>query len=100
MCIRDSYCLNLADGSTIWKAPIGADSDSTPAFADGFVYTAAENGLVYSFRASNGEPVWKFKAEGGTTKDRSGFWASPIVANNRVYIGSSNTYLLSLIHIS
>lgn len=33
----DLYCLNLADGATIWKTRIGADSDSTPAVANGFV---------------------------------------------------------------
>ena len=41
----DLYCLNLADGKTIWKARIGADSDSTPAVYEGKVYTAAENGV-------------------------------------------------------
>ena len=81
----DLFCLNLADGSTVWKARIGADSDSTPAVAHGFVYTAAENGVVYCFRQSNGELVWKYQALGGTTKDRSGMWASPIVANGRTF---------------
>jgi outer membrane protein assembly factor BamB len=64
----DLYCLNVTDGSTIWKARIGADSDSTPAVAGAFVYTAAEDGYVYSFRKSTGEPVWKFKADGGFSK--------------------------------
>ena len=43
----DLFCLNLSDGSTVWKARIGADSDSTPAVYEGMVYTAAENGYVY-----------------------------------------------------
>ena len=73
-----------------------ADSDSTPAISRGFVYTAAENGVVYCFRQSNGELVWKYQATGGTTKERSGFWASPIVVNGRLYIGSSNGYLYCL----
>jgi outer membrane protein assembly factor BamB len=55
----DLYCLNLSDGSTVWKARIGADSDSTPAVYEGKVYTAAENGVVYCFRQDNGELVWK-----------------------------------------
>ena len=41
---------------------------------------------VYCFRQSNGEPVWKFKADGGLSrnfKERSGFWASPIVVKDR-----------------
>ena len=47
----DLFCLNLADGSTVWKARIGADSDSTPAVYNGKVYTAAENGVCLLFSA-------------------------------------------------
>ena len=82
----DLYCLNMSDGSTVWKARIGADSDSTPAVANGRVYTAAEDGYVYCFDQSTGELLWKFKADGGLSrnfKERSGFWASPIVVNDR-----------------
>jgi len=39
----DLYCLNMTDGSTIWKVRIGVDSDSTPAVLGAFVYTAAED---------------------------------------------------------
>ncbi len=73
----DLFCLDMSDGSTIWRARIGADSDSTPAVANGFVYTAAENGDVYCFRQSNGELVWKYQATGGTTKDRAGILGQP-----------------------
>ena len=77
----------MSDGKTVWKARIGADSDSTPAVDKGRVYTAAEDGFVYSFDQTNGEPVWKFKADGGLSKnfkERSGFWASPIVKDDRI----------------
>jgi len=40
-----------------------------------------------------------FKAEGGLnqkTKEKNGFWASPVVANNRVYIGCNSGYLYCL----
>jgi outer membrane protein assembly factor BamB len=92
----DLFCLNLADGSTVWKALIGADSDSTPAVYEGKVYTAAENGYVYCFNQTDGQLIWKYKAEGGTGKEKSGIWASPIVVNGRVHIGSSNGYLYCL----
>ena len=42
---------------------------------------------------------WKFRAEGGLSrlyKERSGFWASPIVKNDRVYIGSNNGQMYCL----
>ena len=97
------YCLNLQDGATIWKTPLGADSNSTPAVANGLVYTAAEDGYVSCYKQSTGEPVWKFKAGDGKKhliddklKDDGGFWASPIVFNGRVYIGSEDGYLYCL----
>ena len=43
--------------------------------------------------------VWKFKAEGGFSKnykERSGFWASPIVVKDRIYIGSNNGFMYCL----
>ena len=90
----DLYCLNLTDGATIWKARIGADSDSTPAVAGGFVYTAAEDGIIRCYKQATGEFVWQYAAEGG--KARAGIWASPIIWNNRLYIGSNNSNLYCL----
>ena len=95
----DLYCLNAGDGSTIWKSRIGADSDSTPAVVKGRVYTAAEDGFVYSFDQITGAQIWKFKADGGLSrnfKERSGFWASPIVHDDRIYIGSNNGIMYCL----
>ncbi|MEK6333706.1 MAG: PQQ-binding-like beta-propeller repeat protein [Acidobacteriota bacterium] len=93
------YCLDPADGRTIWKSKIGADSDSTPAVINGFVYTAAEDGVVRSYRQDTGELVWSFVTDGGHTgfaNEHIGIWASPIVVKNRVYIGGSNHYLYCL----
>ena len=52
-----------------------------------------------AFNQADGELVWKFKATGGLSrffKERSGFWASPIVRNDRVYIGSNNGQMYCL----
>jgi len=87
------------DGSTIWKARIGADSDSTPAVANGLVYTAAENGFVLLLQTKlTASWCGSFKAEGGFNypKIGRGFWASPVVGNGRVFIGSSNGKMYSL----
>ena len=72
------FCLNLADGSTVWKARIGADSDSTPAVYEGMVYTAAENGYVYCFRQIDGDSFgstrrsrWNGKREADSGRARS-----------------------------
>jgi outer membrane protein assembly factor BamB len=92
------YCLNQEDGRVIWEAVIGADSDSTPAVVGNFVYTAAEDGYVRCYRRDSGEPVWKFKSDpgGAVSGGRGGFWASPIVVDGRIYIGSDNGYFYCL----
>ena len=93
------YCINPADGSTIWKAGIGADSDSTPAVANGFVYTAAEDGVVRSYKADTGELAWTFVTDGAhlyAGSEQRGIWASPILVNGKIYIGASNHYLYCL----
>jgi outer membrane protein assembly factor BamB len=95
----DLYCINPADGSTIWKSRIGADSDSTPAVAKGFVYTAAEDGVVRSYKADTGELAWTFVTDGAhlyAGSEQRGIWASPILTNGKIYIGASNHYLYCL----
>jgi len=54
----DLYCLNVTDGAVVWKAHIGSDSNSTPAVANGFVFTASEDGVVRAYKQQNGELVW------------------------------------------
>ena len=93
------FCLDPADGKTIWKSKIGADSDSTPAVANGFVYTAAEDGVVRCYKQDTGELVWNFATDGahlGRASEKIGIWASPIVSNGKVYIGAGNGYMYCL----
>lgn len=95
----DLYCINPADGTFIWKVRIGADSDSTPAVANGFVYTAAEDGVVRAYKADTGELAWTFVTDGAHinyASEHIGIWASPILFDGKIYIGASNHYLYCL----
>jgi outer membrane protein assembly factor BamB len=53
---------------------------------------------VRCHRQADGEEVWKFKSASGglESKGRGGFWASPVVVNNRVYIGSDDGIMYCL----
>jgi outer membrane protein assembly factor BamB len=91
------YCLNADDGKIIWTASLGWKSTSTPAVVNNFVYTATVNGYVFCFNKETGELIWKFNGNaGGGGGETNGFWASPIVLKNRIYIGSNNGYLCCL----
>src|SRR5437763_1484920 len=82
------FCIDPVDGKTIWKSRIGADSDSTPAVVNGFIYTAAEDGVVRCYRQETGELVWQFVTDGGHlnyASEHVGIWASPTFDKNRIY---------------
>ncbi|SVE64866.1 uncharacterized protein METZ01_LOCUS517720, partial [marine metagenome] len=54
--------LNLANGTTLWKAslkgiPTGRTSSATPCVADGRVYAVGSN-RVFCIEAKTGKPVW------------------------------------------
>ena len=88
----DLFCLNL-----LTVRPFGSRASARilirRPLSRRFCLQAAENGVVYCFRQDDGELVWKYQTLGGIGKERNGIWASPIVKNGRVYIGSNNGYL-------
>jgi outer membrane protein assembly factor BamB len=64
-----------------WSFALGRHVLSTPAVKDGLVYIADANKEVHCVDAKTGAEVWKHEAKGE-------FWASPLVADGKVYIGS------------
>ncbi len=77
-------CLNLEDGSTLWKFevpghPTGRTSSSTPAVADGTVYAVLSDG-IYAVDATSGEQRWKF-----ALPRKRPIACSPLVTEGRVF---------------
>jgi len=64
-----------------WTFVLGRHVLSTPAIKDGLVYIADANKEVHCIDAKTGAEVWKQEAKGE-------FWASPLVADGKVFIGS------------
>lgn len=86
----DLTALNLENGSVYWKfntgSPIG---ESSPAYSDGVVYIGDSSGWINALNASDGRKLWAFKT-GNEIK------SSPVVAGDRVLIGSYDQHLYCL----
>jgi outer membrane protein assembly factor BamB len=90
------FCLNRADGKTVWSAALGPKVNegrgngprSTPTVDNDRVYVLTENGDLACLRASDGSPVWRkniLKEFGGSNPG----WLiseSPLLDGDRVIV--------------
>src|SRR5215813_1169650 len=90
------FCLNRADGKTVWSAALGAKVNrdvgngprSTPTVDNDRVYALTENGDLACLSAHNGVPVWRkniLKEFGGSNTG----WLiseSPLIDGDRVIV--------------
>ncbi len=85
------YCLNIADGKTIWKASTLGDTDSTTVHWQGKLYVGSktakvgETGHLWCLDAETGKTIWH------ETSPR-GYWATPALdpAKGMLYIGTND----------
>ena len=68
-------------GGLIWSYKDMTSSDSTVAIADGLLYVADGSGTLHCLDAKTGKPRWTHRIGGPV-------WASPLVADSKVYIGT------------
>jgi len=66
----------------IWSYKDMTSSISTVAIADGLLYVADSGGTFHCLDAKTGKPYWTHGVGGAV-------WASPLVADGKVYIGTS-----------
>ena len=90
------FCLNRADGKTVWSAALGPKVNegrgngprSTPTIDNDRVYVLTENGDLACLRAPDGSPVWRkniLKEFGGNNPG----WLiseSPLIDGDRVIV--------------
>ena len=102
------YCLNRADGKTIWSAALGPKRDesrgngprATPTIDEDRVYVLTENGDLVCLRLRDGSPIWRkniLKEFGGENPN----WMiseSPLIDGNRVIVspGGRNAGIVAL----
>jgi outer membrane protein assembly factor BamB len=72
---------DITGKNLIWRVPLGYHVMSTPAVVGDLVFVADTSRFIYCFDAKTGEEYWRHEAKGD-------FWASPYVADGKMYIGS------------
>lgn len=88
------YTLHATDGKRYWKTDLGGAVVSSPAVTPENVYVGTKDGRIYALATENGQVKWEFD-----TRDIARnleLYSSPVVANGRLYIGSSDRYILCL----
>ena len=80
-CIDGGKTGDVTHSALVWSYPLGPHCCSTPSIRDGLVYVADCGGKVHCVDAETGKPYWVHNA---------GFemWASTLVADGKVYIGT------------
>ena len=74
-------CVDPRDGKEIWSYPMGKHTLTTPAVHGGLVYATDADGTLHCVVEITGQPVWTHAMEGQ-------FWSSPLIADNKIYLGT------------
>jgi len=80
-CIDATQTGEITESGLVWTYALESHCCSTPAVHDGLVYAADCGGRVHCVDAQTGRPYWVHDAE----RD---IWASPLVADGKIYIGT------------
>lgn len=101
--------ISALNGSILWKFNTSGAINSTPAISNEKLTFLSMDGYFYSIHATSGKLLWKFKTDGESkfkVKDyytgefKPDFWdfylSSPIIHNDVVYFGSSDSNLYAL----
>jgi outer membrane protein assembly factor BamB len=88
-CIDPNGQGDVTNSKILWQRDDVAISLSTPAVADGLVFIADLAGVAHCFDAETGERYWKHDT------GRHIEWASPLVADGKVYVPNKNMYVFA-----
>jgi len=80
-CIDARGSGDITESGLLWSYPLDRHCCSTPSIRDGLVYVADCSGNVHCVDAETGRPYWVHDA------GRS-IWASTLVADEKVYVGT------------
>jgi outer membrane protein assembly factor BamB len=80
-CIDATQTGDLTASGVLWSAPLVRHTMATPAVANGLVFATDCSQVLHCVDAETGRHCWSHEAEGE-------MWASPLVADGKVYVGT------------
>ena len=80
-CIDATQTGDITRTGEVWSYELERHSMSTPAIRDGLVFVADCGRKVHCLDAETGKPYWTHETKGE-------FWASPLVADGKVFMGT------------
>ena len=83
--IRPGGSGEINEKALAWKTDRGAPYTGTPIMYDGLLYALTDNGILSAYEPKTGERIYQQRVAGG-----SGFSASPVAANGRLYLASED----------
>jgi outer membrane protein assembly factor BamB len=83
--IRPGGSGEISDKALAWKTDRGAPYTGTPLVYDGILYALTDNGILSAYEPKTGERIYQQRVAGG-----SGFSASPVAADGRLYLASED----------
>jgi outer membrane protein assembly factor BamB len=83
------YAFDELSGRLLWGHTILGEMLSSPTVVNGVVYftNSFDGGMLYALNATTGAPLWTYPC--ATSNTCVSPWASPIVVNGVVYVGSA-----------
>ena len=80
-CIDPAKTGDITHSGLVWSYEIAHHCCSTPAIYQGMIFIADCKGLIHCLDIKTGKPYWTHKTDGE-------IWASPLVADGKVYVGT------------
>ena len=89
------YCVNLANGKTVWTFPVRAETLAAPTVDHGIVYFQSGADVVFALDAKSGKQLWVYNRQ-VTTQLSIRSTTRPVVNGDMVYAGFSDGFLVAL----
>jgi outer membrane protein assembly factor BamB len=88
------YCLNTADGNTVWTFQTGNAIGGSAAYYNGVIYIASVDMFLYALNANNGTAIWQTQVGTSIQSYTGTLHGTPVVISSlgKVIILSSSGY--------